>query len=506
MYALTADATRYLETYTMKAGLSGTVLMENAGRSVAEEIIRRFPDRETTVLVMCGKGNNGGDAVVCARWLLASGYKSVTLFYTGERSSMGHELSLQITVLSRAFPGVRFGGIKDKDYSYVNRRYDVIVDGMYGIGLNRPLSDDDSRMIRYLNSKSGYKVAVDIPSGIGATGGSVQGEAFRADLTVTFGSSKTGMYFGQGRLYCGEIVVSDIGFLPTGYDYITDKLFICDSKYYRETADAVLVRRDETGHKGTFGTVGIVVSTNGMMGASILAARAAYRAGCGLVRIFCPEKHAGFFNVSVPEAVVVPYKSDEAVSALSEFTGSVDALLIGPGLREDGAGKLLVREVLSQETPVVADAGALNIIARSPKILAKRKCVCVITPHLGEMAKLCGTEIDKVSEKRAAYTKEFSEHYKISMAVKSDVTLLSLRDGPDGMKMCLAVTGNSGLATAGSGDVLAGVIASLIAQGNTPDNSLLYGVLIHGAAAEKAATDEESRRRMMAGDIIDNLF
>ncbi len=267
-----------------------------------------------------------------------------------------------------------------------------------------------------------------------------------------------------------------------------------------------LLPRKEQSHKGTFGTVGIVVGNDSMMGAGMLAARAAYRTGCGLVRIFCPSKYTGFFNVSIPEAVVVPYKNDDVLGALNEFLALVDVVLIGPGLREDQTGRLMVKEVLAGTTPAVLDAGALNLIARNLKSFRKRKCKCVITPHLGEMARLCGEEISIVDKNRIGFTRKFSEKFNVSMVVKSDVSLVSLIGTNGVQKLYLNTLGNSGLATAGSGDVLAGVIASLAAQGNTLNNSLLYGVMLHGLAAEKFAPDEDSRRRMMAGDIIDHLF
>ena len=267
-----------------------------------------------------------------------------------------------------------------------------------------------------------------------------------------------------------------------------------------------LLPRKEQSHKGTYGTVGVIIGPESMMGAGLLAARAAYRAGCGLVKIFCPQKYIGFFNVSIPEAIAVPYKSDDVIGALDDFLAEVDVVLAGPGLREDQTGRLIVREILSKTTPAVLDAGALNMLAKNLKPFRKRKCKCVITPHLGEMARLCGEEIAVVDKNRIGFTRKFSEKFNVSMVVKSDVSLISLIGANGTQKLYLNTLGNSGLATAGSGDVLAGTIASLAAQGNTMNNSLLYGVMIHGLAAEKYAADENSKRRMMAGDIIDSLF
>lgn len=507
MYALTARGMRYMDDYTIEAGIPSAVLMENAAKGVADEIAVRFPDKSTKILVLCGSGNNGGDAIATTRWLLHLGYKKVRVFFNGDIHEASQELSKQISILVKAYSGLEIAGLKgNTDNTMLHTQYDVIVDGLFGIGLNRVLEDDKIRLIEYINSKSAYKIAIDIPSGLHATTGLIMRAAIKADLTITFSNYKTGMFFGAGREYCGEVKVVDIGLFESGYNNIADKLTVCDRKYLEEHKDEALVTRAEDGHKGTFGTVGIIVSTNGMLGASMLAAKAAYRAGCGLVKIFCPVKYIGFFNVSVPEAVVVPYKSDDVVGALEEFIKDTDVILVGPGLKEDTVGRLIVKQILAGKIPTVFDAGALNLIAKNLKSFKKRKCECVITPHLGEMAKLCGEEVKVVAKNRIGYTKKFSEKFNVSMVVKSDVSLLSLLEGNDKQDLYINTVGNSGLATAGSGDVLAGVIASLIAQGNTLNNSLLYGVMFHGEAAEKFATDIDSKRKMMAGDIVDNLF
>ena len=508
MYALTGRGMQYIDEYTISAGIPSPVLMENASRGVADAVAKRFPDKETRILVVSGVGNNGGDAICATRWLMHMGYKNIKIFFTGTVAKASPEFSRQVTILAKAYDSISMTGLYgSSDISVLRNEYDVIIDGMFGIGLNRSLDDSLAKIVEYINLKKSYRVAVDIPSGLNSTTGQVMGGAIRADLTVTFGSYKTGMLFGEGRTHCGSIEVVDIGLLESAYDNVTDKIEVCDDAFFEETAADALLERNETGHKGTFGTVGIVVSSNGMLGASMLASKAAYRAGCGLVKIFCPLKYVGFFNVSIPEAVVVPYKPDNMNRAFEEFANRTDVFLIGPGLKEDDMGKELVKEVLQGETPAVLDAGALNIIAKNLKMFRKRKCKCVITPHLGEMAKLTANDLELVAKNRIGYTKSFSEKYKVSMVVKSDISLISIYDDEHGLQdLYVNITGNSGLATAGSGDVLAGVIASLIAQGNTLDTSLLYGVMIHGRAGEKFAKDQDSKRKMMAGDIIDNLF
>ncbi len=505
MYALTAKGMQFMDKYTIGAGIPSAVLMENAARGVVDEIVKRFPDKDSRVLVVCGPGNNGGDAVCAARWLIHLGY-NVNVYFIGSIEKASAEFIRQVKIFAKAYPKVSIAGLRGEgDVAVLQLEYDCIVDGIFGIGLNKRLGYNYVKFIEYLNSKKAYKVAIDIPSGLNATTGKVMEAAFKADLTVTFANYKTGMFFGEGRNLCGETVLVDIGIIESGYNGVDDKLYLCDNDFYEKTRKEALRQREEKSHKGSYGSVGIVVSTDGMLGASMLAAKAAYRTGCGLVKVFCPSKYTGFFNVSIPEAVIVPYKNDDVVGALSDFMKKLDVVLVGPGMKEDSTGRLIIKQILAGTVPAVFDAGALNLISKNLKSFKRRKCQCVITPHVGEMAKLCGEDVKIIEKNRIGFTSKFSEKFAVSMVVKSDTSVISLI-GKKGQKLYIDTVGNSGLATAGSGDVQSGVIASLIAQGNSINTSLLYGTLAHGRAAEKFGDDEDSKRKMMAGDIIDNLF
>lgn len=506
MYALTAKGMRYMDEYTIGMGIQSSVLMENAAKGIVDEVRAYSPEGDAKILVLCGSGNNGGDAICAARWLLHMDY-DVSAYFVGDPDRLSRELSHQMKILAQMEPEFKIPGIDytGRDIEVLQDEYDIIIDGIYGTGLNRRLGYNYAKFIEYINTKNGYKIAIDIPSGLNGTTGQIMDAVFIADTTITFGSYKTGMFFGDGRKCCGDVKVVDIGIPKSGYREVEDKLFICDNEFLDDSRDMALVPRPEASHKGTFGTVGIIVSPGSMLGASMLATKAAYRAGCGLVKIFCPNKYIGFFNVSIPEAVVVPYKTDDVVGAMGDFVDDVDVVLIGPGLNEDTTGRLLVKQLLAGKTPVVFDAGALNLIAKNLKPFRKRRCACVITPHLGEMAKLCGEDINVVDKNRIGFARKFSAKYNVSMVVKSDVSVVSLLN-EGRQRLFLNTVGNSGLATAGSGDVLAGVISSMVAQGNTLNNSLLYGVMIHGRAAERYAVDEDKKRKMMAGDIVENIF
>ncbi len=506
MYALTGKGMRYVDEYTIKTGVPSCVLMENAARGVVNEIEKMYPERDAGILIVCGGGNNGGDGLAIARWLLHLGYE-ISVYLLGEPDRLSPDFIQQFRIFRKMYPKFQFGGICDteSDVAMLREEYDVIVDAMFGTGLNRRLGQNYVKFLDYLNSKDAYKIAVDIPSGIHSATGEKMDGAFIADMTVTFGSYKIGMFLAEGRAHCGEIKVADIGLAESAYAHVYDKFTVCDNAFLDDTYNLVMAPRPEKSHKGTFGTVGIVVGPGSMMGASMLATKAAYRGGCGLVKIFCPRKYIGFFNVSIPEAVVVPYKTDDVIGSLEEFLKDIDVALVGPGLNEDDTGRLLVKHILGQNVTAVFDAGAVNLISKNLKSFRKRRCRCVLTPHLGEFARLCREDIKVVDRNKIAFLRKFSEKFRVSMVVKTDASLVSLL-GEKEQKLFINTVGNSGLATAGSGDVLAGLIASLIAQGNSLNNSLLYGVMIHGRAAEKFAKDDDAKRKMMAGDIVENLF
>lgn len=506
MYLLTAYGMRQCEKHMMAKGISAETMMERAAMGLRKEIRKRFTDRGTRLLFLAGGGNNGGDAIAAARFLLEDGY-SVTVLVTGSRGKFSEEFRNQYKKFRSEFPRQKLYFLDDASSRGIleEHTYDVIIDAMFGTGLSRPVGAKHAELLRAVNQKNVYRIAVDVPSGLDASTGRILGEAFHADLTVTFGSPKVGCYLGEGRTVSGEVVCVSLGFDAETYRKAEDRILLADLDFFRATKAKSLPPRPAVSHKGTFGKVGIVISPQAMLGASMLAAKAAYRAGCGLVRVFCPKEYVGYFNMAVPEAVVVPYGEEKAGTALLQFLRTVDAVCIGPGLAQDRMGLIFLRNVLESSTPAVLDAGALTLLADHLNLLKHRSCPCVLTPHLKEMAALCHTDVRTMSEERLQLVSQFAKEHHVNLVCKSDTSLVAISRERD-VKLTLSTLGNSGLATAGSGDVLTGIITSLIAQGANLTNALLYGVLLHGRAGEVGAPDEDAQRRMMASDIIDNLF
>ncbi len=233
MYALTASGMRTMDQYTIERGIPSPVLMENASRGVVEVVREKFPSAASTyVLVLAGPGNNGGDALCIARWLLHLGY-DVNTYFVGDAGHTSEEWIRQRGILREMFPEYNIAGLGDQteDLAILKADYDVIIDGIFGTGLNRRFGYNFVKFIEYINSKRAYKIAVDLPSGLNATTGQIMEAVFRADLTVTFANYKTGMFFGSGREVCGEIRVIDIGIMKSGYNSIRDKILICDREF-----------------------------------------------------------------------------------------------------------------------------------------------------------------------------------------------------------------------------------------------------------------------------------
>lgn len=455
-------------------------LMKAAGDAATNEILNRYTILGKKVCVICGNGNNGGDGLVIAANLKSRGADVCLLMPLCFPAT---ETALQFKEDVNNIPII-------DDFS---GDYDIVIDALFGIGLNRLLSENIAKLIDKINAHNCLKIAIDVPSGIFCDGGEVA-VAFRADLTLTFSCYKVCQLLPKTGEYCGETVVLDIGLPLNEYAYQTIE-------------EPKKIYRAKNSHKGTFGTALLLCGSYGMCGAEILSARAALRSGVGIAKAFVCDVNYSPFTNAVPEAVTIPVKTlpngapqifeRTLLSALS----TSNAVLIGCGLGRTLEAKNLVYTTLSNtQIPIVVDADGINALQGGIDIIRKIKAPVILTPHPAEMALLCNTTTEKIENNRVKYARGFAIDNKCYLVLKGNNTIVATPDGD----IFFNVTGNNGLATGGSGDVLAGMIVSRLAQGYDTLTAILNSVWIHGAVADELAKSV-STRAILPSDIIEGL-
>lgn len=513
------DAVGMKETdrYTIETvGIPSLVLMERAALAVTERV-KKYATKESRIGVLCGTGNNGGDGVAVARLLKEAGYDAWVLIkdaplYEGEVTEgtvlRGTEEFLQQVKIAKA-AGVPFCTPEE------TKSYEIIVDALFGIGLSKPVEGEYADLLARLNREAHIVIAVDIPSGVSATDGSVQGVALYAEETVTFGAAKCGHMLYPGKEYTGMLTVADIGF---------PKRALWERKkgcyFTPETIDGLLPVRPADSNKGTFGKVAVVGGSKNMAGAAYFAACAAYRTGAGLVKILSPECNREVLQTLLPEAMLATYTEEEEMSEIvKETVRFADSLIIGPGLGRSETAKRLVLAVrdelagLKEEAPAsVWDADALNLISEEmqkeeitsvaeriaylEQWLPKR---AVLTPHPGELSRLLDVKVPELTKDFWNTANEIASRSETVYVLKDAVTLTIKQS-----ECCVNTTGNQGMATGGSGDVLCGVIAALLAAGLEEYTAASVGVWLHGAAGDRAA-ETVGAAPMIARDLLHAL-
>ncbi len=468
---------RYEETVMETLGMPSPVLMERAALAVAEEIrefaaARRLQPGDKRLLVVVGSGNNGADGLAVARILSQEGWKA-TVYQAGGAGHRTREWERQNKIMG--FYPVRVVS------NWPQEEYTVLVDALFGIGLSRQIQGEYGEIIREINRREGYKLSIDVPSGIHASTGRVMGEAVRADLTVTFGWAKKGLLFYPGAEYAGKLAVKEIGVNQACFEAAGDKPGMF---YYEEPVSVLLPPRRSDGHKGSFGKVLLVAGFEQMPGAAVLAARAAYNAGAGMVKVVCPEENRCILQTAVPEAL---WAGPEDWRQGCEWA---DVVAIGPGLgRNAGRKEILAGLLAKSRLPLVLDADALNLIAGDMglQILAAGQGETgrsmILTPHEGELSRLSGKTMEQVREDREHVSRALARDLHCILVCKGARTLVCREQG----ETCINLTGDNGMGTAGSGDVLTGVIAALLAQGAEAFQAASVGVYLHGLAGERAA-------------------
>jgi len=473
-------------------GIPALVLMERAALTVYEEIVSRKSGGHVLILVGCG--NNGADGLALARLLAGrkngreEGSFTVEVVICGKREKATEQWKTQYEILQH-FP-VRTG------HKPQFAEYDILVDALFGVGLSREIAGEYREILEWFNERSGYKVAVDMPSGVCADTGKILGCAARADLTVCFAYGKRGLYFYPGCEYAGETVVRDIGI---GMEAFGEK----EPEMFRHTGKitALLPKREQGGNKGTFGKVLLAAGSRNMAGAAVLCAEACYRSGSGMVKVLTEEYNREILQKAVPEALLsVEYRKKDL-----EWC---DVLAVGPGLGTDKRACAIVEAFLKEsDKPLVIDADGLNLLALNKELMAlvtqqgQRGRSIILTPHVGEMARLCNARIEEIKENPVEKAKMLAETLQCVVVSKDARTLICKSGGP----VCMNTTGNSGMAVAGSGDVLTGIIAGLLAQGMETYDAACTGVYLHGLAGEEAAA-RLGQYAMKSGDLIRGMI
>lgn len=481
MKVLTAKQIKTLEDNAVENGIfSYEKLMKKAGDAATNEIVKNYNVIGKKICVLCGVGNNGGDGLVIADNLKRHG-ADVSLLLP---------LGIPSTKTSLNFKSVITNTKIIDDFT---SDFDIVIDALFGIGLNRNLSEKLSQLIKKINCYDCLKIAIDIPSGVFCDGGEVA-TAFNADITLTFTAYKPCQLLPQTSDYCGKTVVLDIGLVIDNYAYQTIDL-------------PKQINFPQTAHKGTFGTALLLCGSYGMCGAQILAARAALRSGVGIVKSIVCDKNYTAFTTGVPEAVTIPVGTlsngcpevfdRHILAALSNS----NALLIGCGLgRSDDAIKLIKRTLEMVHVPTVIDADGINALIGSINLIRKINAPVILTPHPAEFARLCNTTVNAVENNRIKLAKHFAVENNCILALKGHNTIVATPNG----QIYFNTTGNNGLATGGSGDVLSGMIVSRLAQGYEPITAVLNSVYLHGAAAD-ILSKTISTRAILPSDIIEAL-
>lgn len=539
-YIVDSEKMKKIDKYTMEEiGVPSMVLMERAAYEVAS-VIRKTVTKEDRILAVCGPGNNSADGVATARILYLQGF-DVEILLAFNRGKCSREMEAQLAIAGKL-------GIKINNSISISE-YNIIVDAIFGIGLSRPVTGLFADVIDEINKGSHRVFSVDIPSGISADSGNVLGTAVKADHTITFGYMKQGLILYPGAYYSGEITVADIGFPDMALKQVNPDTF-----YFTEDDLGRLPERKNDGNKGTFGKVLVIAGSAGMAGAAYLSARAAYRTGAGMVKILTAAENRSIIQTLLPEALFASYDnekmepvydksgtdifknrkensltdeiddseisedilnegiSEENVSSAIEWA---DVIVMGPGLGLTNKSEKLVNCVLNilkkNRKPLVIDADALNLLARKfdregltlKERISKLETVLsensVLTPHPMELSRLFGIPVSDITDNIIDIANQCSYNSKLTYILKNARTVVA----GSGNKY-INISGNNGMATAGSGDVLTGIIAALMAQGLNTFDAACLAVYIHGLAGD-AAAEKSGVYSMMAGDIADSI-
>ena len=493
MKIFTATQIRELDRFTIEhEPIKSVDLMERAARALTWTISETWSN-EVPFIVFAGPGNNGGDALAVARMLAEKGYKlSVYLFNISNKLSEDCAINRQRIVDGNRIKS--FTEVKDEFDPPRLEKGTVIIDGLFGSGLNKPLAGGFASLVRYINKSQAEVVSIDMPSGLMAEDNTynIGTNIIQADLTLTLQHKKLAFLFAENQQFIGKLKVLDIRLSKEGEEILWTRYSIAEENDIRK----LLLKRNEFAHKGEMGHALLLAGCHGMAGAAILAARACLRAGSGKVTVRTARRNNDIMQISVPEAIVSTDKEDHHISEALPME-DYDAVGIGPGIgTNEHTAIAIITQIRRSQVPIVLDADALNILASHRAWLQQLPPGVIMTPHPKEMERMAGNRFSN-SYERLCKAQDMAEQLKAYILLKGKYTALCTPDG----NIIFNSTGNAGMATAGCGDVLTGIITGLLARGYQKGDACLLGMYLHGLAGDLAARElgEES---LMASDII----
>ena len=485
-----------LDAYTIEQEPIASIdLMERAANELADAIAKRWRDKETPFVFFAGPGNNGGDALAVARLLAQCGYSKLQVLLFNPKGELSDDCQTNVDRLVRV-PQVHFQVVTRQFTPPELTERHVVVDGLFGSGLNKPLSGGFATVVRYINASRATVVSIDIPSGLMGEDNSYNDTSciLKAHFTLSLQLPKLAFLFAENEPYVGQWEVLDICLSEEGIDELpTD----WQTQEWDDVAP-LLKPRSRFAHKGTFGKGLLISGSHGMAGASILAASAALRSGLGLLKVHVPFCNNLIVQTAVPEAITLIDYSDSCFSEWEETDG-MQAVAVGPGLgQRKESEEALIDQINNTLCPMVVDADALNLLASHRSLLGQLPKGSILTPHPGEMDRLVG--VSQNSYERLQKAIQLAQTAQVHIVLKGAYTAIIAPDG----RCWFNTTGNSGMATAGSGDVLTGILLALLAQGYDALTAARLGVYVHGLAGDVAA-QKEGEIGMTATSLVNQL-
>ena len=485
MKVFSCEQMREIEKNANRSGMSYIQMMENSGKACFEKLMKVvIKNQKPEVCILCGKGKNGGDGFVIARYLKNAGI-SVSVVLTD-----GQPKAEEAAEMMKKAENVEIFDIHTDADSAINRiaACDIVVDCIFGIGFKGEILSLTAELVENINSLKKYVVAVDIPSGLEGDSGEVNGTVLKADCTFAISCPKPVHIMKPAAHYCGKIFVIDIGFPKECY---TENVSCEFSVAERAFVKSRLVKRVPESNKGTYGKLLCVCGSRNMQGAAVLCTNAAVKSGAGLVISAFPDKAYNAIAPKITEALMLPLKDDksgyltfDAETAVLNVLKNCTAVAAGCGLGNTEATKRIITCILRQaKCPVIIDADGINAISSNINILKSAKVPVILTPHPGEMSRLTGKSIEEIQKNRIETAKSFAEEFGVTLLLKGCNTVIAFADGT----VYINPTGNAGMAKGGSGDVLTGIIGAFLAQGMSAEDAVVCGAYIHGACGDETA-------------------